>query len=70
MICNKAVIKPNGLTMNHEERMKDLTIAKVTAEVEKLVEEGINYRKKNRWFELTIGVALFAAGIAFAKLFI
>ena len=56
--------------MDHDEKMNELTIAKVTAEVEKLVEEGIHYRKKNRWFGLTLGIAIFAAGIAFAKLFV
>ena len=50
--------------------MNEVTIARVTDQVEKLVEEGIRYRKKNRWFELTLGIALFAAGIAFAKLFV
>ena len=50
--------------------MNELTIAKVAAEVEKRVEECAHCSKKNRWFELTLGIAMFAAGIAFAKLFV
>jgi hypothetical protein len=56
--------------LTDNQKIDDLTIARLSAEVKKLVEEGDHYSKKNRWFEFTIGLAIFAAGIAFAKLFI
>lgn len=54
-------------TKSQEQSINDLTILKLTAEVEKLVEEGTHYRKKNRLFELIIGIVIFAAGVAFAE---
>lgn len=54
----------------HNERLNDLTIQKLAAEVELTIQESITQRKKNRWFEVTIALTIFAAGIAFAKLFI
>ncbi len=47
--------------MNTEDTKKRL-------EVEKLIEEVINLRKKNMWFEILTTIAILSAGIAIAKI--
>lgn len=47
-----------------------LDIEKIRSEITRNIEEGIHLRKKNRWFEVSLALAVFALGIAFAKLFL
>jgi len=49
---------------------KMIEIDKLQAETHKLVAENINISKKNKWFEFTLMLAVFAAGIAVTKLFL
>ncbi len=49
--------------MNTEDTKKQL-------EVEKLIEEVINLRKRNMWFEILTTVAILTVRIAIAKIFL
>ncbi len=42
---------------------------KLLVESHKLVADMVHTKKKNRWLEFSLMLAVFAAGIAFAKLF-
>jgi len=53
-----------------EIQQMEANISKLNAETRKLLEESFNIQKKNRWFEFSLMLAIFGAGIAFAKLFL
>ena len=53
-----------------EERQIIANIDKLRAENIKLLEEAIQYRKRNKWFEFTLMIAVIAATIAITKLFL